>query len=355
MRIVHVTDTYLPTVGGVELHVRDLVARLRQAGHDTRVLTRQPAGRLVDPEYVLRVGGRAGAWLEDFRPDVVHTHISFSPFALAATRWAAGRGLPTVATVHSMSTGLGPLSRTIGGLSGVSQWPVSWTAVSEAAAVPLRRMLGVPVAVLPNGVDLDEWQPPVDAPIGPPRVVAVMRLTRVKRTLPLARILHRVARHVDVNATVVGDGPQRDVLQRYLRHHGLDHVRLTGVVGRDTVRRELADASVFIAPAHRESFGIAALEARAMGLPVVASSRSGVGTFVSHGLDGLLGDNDEQLSDHLVRLLTDHELRTTMASHSRGVPPGCSWADVELATAEAYARAAHLAAGSSDRLMVVAS
>jgi glycosyltransferase involved in cell wall biosynthesis len=166
-----------------------------------------------------------------------------------------------------------------------------------------------------------------------------MRLTRVKRTLPLARILGQVARHVEVRATVVGDGPQRSALMSQLRSHRLDGVHLTGTVDRNVVRRELAAASIFLAPAHRESFGIAALEARASGLPVVASARSGVASYITHGVDGLLGDTDEDLAGHLLRLLTDDGLRRALTEHNRAVPPRCSWPDADAARADVYAAA----------------
>ncbi len=341
MRIAHLTDSYLPTVGGIELHVRDLVDRQRRVGHDARVVTPAPLppGADEDADHVVRTGRRAAHWLTDFDPDLVHAHVSLSPYSLAGARWAALAGIPTVATVHSMLTGLGPLAGTLGDLSGVARWPVLWTAVSAAAAAPVRDIVGAPVRVVPNAVDLDAWRPRPTPSDGPPRVLAVMRLTRVKRTLPLARILGDVARHVDVHATVVGDGPQRPALTRYLRSHRLDGVHLTGTVDRSVVRRELAAASIFLAPAHRESFGIAALEARASGLPVVASARSGVASYITHGVDGLLGDSDEDLAGHLLRLLTDDGLRRALTEHNRAVPPRCSWADADEARADVYAAA----------------
>lgn len=126
MRILHVTDCYLPRVGGIELHVRDLVAHQRLAGDDARVvtLTPVPVGSAPDPQWVSRIHGRgstqppglrhAAAYLNRVlqvdRVDVVHVHVSvLSPFATLAARQVASRGLPTLVTVHSMSSGLGPL------------------------------------------------------------------------------------------------------------------------------------------------------------------------------------------------------------------------------------------------------
>jgi glycosyltransferase involved in cell wall biosynthesis len=153
-----------------------------------------------------------------------------------------------------------------------------------------------------------------------------MRLTGVKRALPLARMLRQAARATELNATVVGDGPERVAMQRYLDRHRLtERVRLAGALSRKDIRRLLGQTAVFVAPAHRESFGIAALEARASGVPVVASARSGVAAFIEHGREGLLGASDREMAEHLVTLLRTHSLREQMALYNRSVPPPYGW------------------------------
>jgi glycosyltransferase involved in cell wall biosynthesis len=351
MRILHVTDSYLPTLGGIELHVRDLAARQRAAGHDVIVATRTPAPAGVavgaETDDVCRVDLGQRAWLAAADPDVVQAHVSIiSPFALATARRCALRGIPTVVTVHSLWSHVGPLPELARELWGLHRWDVTWSAVSEKAARPVRDLLGVPVHVVPNAVDLGEWTPFGDLPrVEPPHVLSVMRLTSVKRALPLVRTLGRVARDDEFTATIVGDGPDRGAVQRYLRRHGLtDRVRLTGALDRKEIRRLLGQTSIFLAPAHRESFGIAALEARASGVPVVASSRSGVASFVEHGRDGLLGGDDRELGDHLTTLLRDPALLERMARHNRLVPPSYGW-DQALVRNEAVYRAACAAHG----------
>jgi glycosyltransferase involved in cell wall biosynthesis len=332
MRIVHVTDCYLPRVGGIELHVRDLAARQRLAGHDVTVVTRTPG----DPdEGLVRTGGRFpldGA-------DVVHAHVSVvSPFALVAARRAAYAGVPTLVTVHSLWSHVGPLPELARGVWGTDRWPLTWSAVSERAALPVHERLGVAVHVLPNAVDLDTWTPAPTVPPGVPEVLSVMRLTSVKRAVPLVRVLRSVAERAEFSATVVGDGPERPAVERFLRRHGLtDRVTLTGALDRTAIRAHLERASVFVAPAHRESFGIAALEARATGVPVLASARSGVATFVEHERDGLLARDDRELADHLHTLVTDHALRHRIARHNRLVPPAHGWAQALARTEELYA------------------
>jgi glycosyltransferase involved in cell wall biosynthesis len=338
VRILHVTDCYLPRVGGIELHVRDLAERQRVAGHQVTVATRTPGGA-ADDDDVLRVLPGRRDWLTDDPPDVLHAHVSIvSPFALAAARGSARLGVPTVVTVHSLWTHVGPLPQLARDLWGMRAWDVTWTAVSDRAAQPVRNLLGVPVHVVPNAVDLDMWRPPECVPrTDPPSVLSVMRLTQVKRAIPLVRILGRVAEEVDFTATIVGDGPERDAVERVLRRHRLtDRVTLTGALDRPAIQRHLDHASIFLAPAHRESFGIAALEARATGVPVLASSRSGIASFIEPDRDGLLAHDDRGFADQLVTLLRDGVLRERLARHNRLVPPGFGWADALARNEDVY-------------------
>lgn len=347
MKILHVSDCYQPRVGGIELHVRDLAERQRAAGHAVVVATRTPGvPHDVEPD-VRRVGSGDRDWLSREAPDVVHAHVSVvSPFALAAARRAGRLGIPTTVTVHSLWSHVGPLPELARDLGGMRGWPVVWSAVSERAALPVHACLGLPVHVVANAVDLDAWLPPRDlSPEESGRVLSVMRLTSVKRAMPLVRVLHEVSRSTDLRATIVGDGPQRAAVERYLRrHHLTDRIRLVGVLERAEIRHHLANASVFVAPAHRESFGIAALEARASGVPVLASARSGVATFVEHGRDGLLARDDQELAHHLHLLLTDDDLRRGIAHHNRLVPPVQGWAEALARNDELYVQARRMAA-----------
>ncbi len=367
MRILHVSDCYLPRLGGIEIHLRDLVQHQRIEGHDTHVVTTTPAttGAADDPwlHRVVSTAGHLGGvvradvalrrLLDDLEPDVVHVHVSvLSPFASIAARRASSAGYPTLVTVHSMWSRLGPLPAAAHGLLRLGSWPVAWSAVSEPAAAPLRKMLGpdTPLHVLPNAVDPERWRPTVTATAPEvPTIVSVMRLTHTKRTLPLARILadvrRRVPDDVPLRAVVVGDGPQRQALERFLRRHRMDDwVEMPGRVDHAEIRQVLTDASVFVAPAELESFGIAALEARTAGLPIVASSLSGVVEFVEHGANGLLGATDQALATHLARLVTDTRLRDRIAHHNATVPTRHDWVEARRRTQELYAEAAAAAA-----------
>jgi glycosyltransferase involved in cell wall biosynthesis len=348
-RIAHVTDVFLPRLGGIETHVDELVRQQRARGLDAEVLTPPPAVVDGDPAWVRRVPAKEARRLAEHY-DVVHVHVSmFSPFGVGVARAAIRLGMPVLVTVHSMWSGAGGLLR-LASLAGLRRWPVAWSAVSGAAADTFGRSLGgVAIAVLPNAVDVASWRGAGGSPAGPTAtgapvtIVSVMRLMPRKRPLQLLRTFERVRRLTgdDVRLVVVGDGPLRRHLERHVRRRGLgDAVRITGRLPRHRVAHELASASVYVAPAPNESFGIAALEARCAGLPVVARRRSGVGEFVRDRVDGILVDDDAAMTAALADLVRDPTLRDRIAAHNRAVVPAFDWDDVLDRTSDLYRLAA---------------
>ena len=86
----------------------------------------------------------------------------------------------------------------------------------------------------------------------------------------------------------------------------------------------------------RESFGIAALEARTFGLPVVARSQTGTGEFVRHGVNGLLAPDDRALARSLVLLGRNRDLLERMAMTNRDQPPEQTWPHVVARSLDLY-------------------
>jgi glycosyltransferase involved in cell wall biosynthesis len=360
MRIAHVTDVYLPRLGGVELQVHDLAARQSAHGHETMVLTTTApswaATASPNDVPVLRVGrdtglgagpyrtfgGRAlGTALREYGIEAVHAHVSaFSPLAWTAARSAATSGLPTVVSVHSMWHDILPLVRRFARWQDAAAWPVQWAAVSSAAASAVRDALdGTPVSVLPNGIDPAAWLLPPAPPAAVPTFISVMRMVRRKRPRALLRTLLalRDAYPGRFRAVLVGDGPLLPGLRRTASP--APEITFTGALDRTAIRALLASADVYIAPAPRESFGIAALEARSAGLPVVARAGSGVADFIRHGLEGWLVHSDTELLSTLASLLDDPSRAASVAAHNRAVAPCVRWETVLDAADALYTRA----------------
>ena len=122
-------------------------------------------------------------------------------------------------------------------------------------------------------------------------------------------------------------------------------VELVGRRSRDEIREIFARSDVFVAPANLESFGIAALEARCAGLPVVAKARTGIREFVVHGREGLLASTDADMVDQLTRTVRDRELRLVITKHNRDTPSPVDWTDVVERNVAAYRSAIEMCSG----------
>ncbi|HEX8082104.1 MAG TPA: glycosyltransferase family 4 protein [Jatrophihabitans sp.] len=417
MRIAHVTDCYLPRLGGIERQVQGLATAQLAAGHQVTVITSVPAdappaprgttrartraqSRMAQPARSgtahtaqpgtaepaqtepaqtepaqtepaeLRVirpagpGGRPGSirYLTSLRGrqavldggyDLVHVHAStFSPLAYLAAGAASRSGVATVATLHSLWSYATPIFRGFDVALDWRAWPITWTAVSTAAATSLAQVLrpGTEISVLANGISPERWQQ-TRRPPDPQRVVivSVMRLAARKRPLQLLRVLREVRAQVPagigIEVQIIGAGPQRETMLSYLRRHRMTGwVELTGQLDQPAIRDRFADADLYVSPATLESFGIAALEARCAGLPVLAFAGTGVSDFIEHGRNGLLVRSDDQLTTALAKLAQSPAARVELAGDQpsgdqRGDEFGYTWDHLLQTCEQVYRRA----------------
>jgi glycosyltransferase involved in cell wall biosynthesis len=201
----------------------------------------------------------------------------------------------------------------------------------------------VAVDVIPNGIDPGQWEVKEWMPgVGALRVVTVMRMAPRKRTQPLVRILASALEQLDGNleAQLVGDGPERAGSERLARQLGVaDKIHFAGRLDRSQILDVFAQSDVYIQPSVKESFGIAALEARTAGLPVVARSQSGTTQFIHDGVEGRLATDDQAMASVLVELGRDPAALAKLTEHNRAVEPHEAWPVVLDAVASAYASA----------------
>jgi glycosyltransferase involved in cell wall biosynthesis len=374
VRIAHVSDCFAPRTGGIETQVAALAARQLANGDDVRVLTATPGhGGVFSGDDVVdgltvhrlaahlpfelpvhpRTGREVSRVLVEHPVDIVHVHAGvISPFAWGAIRAATHAGIPTLVTVHSV---WGPVASPGFGASDVllrwSRWGARLSAVSSMAAERIAR--AVPgageVLVLPNGIDPSQWMVQhVPADAGHLRVASVLRMAPRKRTLPLVRIVEAAAHRLDgvvVTAVLVGDGPDRARAEKYVVERALsDVVSFAGRLTRPEILDVFAHADLYVQPSVKESFGLAALEARTAGLPVVARSQTGTSHFIHDGVEGLLADDDAGMAAAVVRLGQDRDLLGRLAQHNASVPPEDSWTNVLDLVRAAYASAGATAA-----------
>lgn len=301
MKILHVIASMAPSKGGTTAAVRSTLDALRMEGHDCDIAcTDEGNGGPVDARHLavrnVHVFGvdcrfyslsrRLGAWLAaNVRHyDVVHVHGLFNYPALAGMRAARAAGIPYVVTMHGMA-----------GRYGMSVKPwikrLSWALLEKpllnaASAVQATsrsegadyRALGMrgPVAAIPIAIHADHALSLLDTvPVASnvPVCSFIGRLDPVKNVEGLIGALAQP----DVAATglrlqIIGDGPAayRHQLQDLARNLGVaDRVEWPGFLDPAAMRGALARTTIGALPSHSESFGMAALEMVAAGLPVV--------------------------------------------------------------------------------------
>jgi glycosyltransferase involved in cell wall biosynthesis len=362
LKVALLSDWYLPRLGGLELHIRDLARELVTAGCEVHIVTPtraapgaqarglpavalpHPRGVVVQrlsapllPRYKLvytrGAFAQMAALFRSERYDVVHTMVSVvSPAAIGGLGIARRLRIPAVVTFHSMLSGFRPVLRALDLASGWSRWPVIFSAVSGVVAEEAQQLTrGAAVHVLPNGIDPKRWcMEHVPGRTDELRIATVMRLNARKRGAALLEAFARAQTELGEGArlrlTLVGEGPQGPKLRRLARRLDIAHaVRFAGYLPREDVRDVLAGSDVFALASRLESFGIAALEARAAGVPVVALARGGIKEFVRDGVDGLLAGSDTELAAHLVTLARNRAFLAALRTGARQRPVPCTW------------------------------
>ena len=176
---------------------------------------------------------------------------------------------------------------------------------------------GCAIEVIPNFVNLTEYAPagdgscrPALAPGGRPVVMHISNFRPVKHVRDVVQVFARIRRRVDAVLVLVGDGPDRPMAEALATELGIaGDVRFLGK--QDAVAELLQCADLFLLPSRSESFGLAALEALACGVPVIGCDIGGLPEVVVDGETGYLcavGDV-EAMAARGVDILTDGVLR----------------------------------------------
>jgi len=152
-------------------------------------------------------------------------------------------------------------------------------------------------------------------------IICVGRLAPAKGQHILVEALHAlVQRDYKVRLCIVGDGPDRESLEKQVRQLGItDQVIFEGAVNQDRIRELYASADIFSIPSFAEGIPIVLMEAMAMEIPCVTTRITGIPELIRNDKDGLLvAPSDVQgLADALERLITDKQLRETLGKSGR--------------------------------------
>ena len=131
--------------------------------------------------------------------------------------------------------------------------------------------------------------------------------------------MKNLCRDFDCHLLIMGDGPERSILENKIREFGLqDRITLTGRVGEEKFQI-MSAADIYISTAIHEGFGLVFLEAMESGLPVVSYNNGGQVDFLIDGTTGFLIEfgHTEKFCDRLIELIRSKELRNQMSRHNQ--------------------------------------
>lgn len=358
LRVLVVTESFLPQVNGVTNSVRRVLEHLAAEGHVAEVVA--PTGPSTYAGYPVTIArGVSLPFYKDFRigletrrrlravmlrfqPDVVHI-ASPATLGYQAARAARELGIPTVAIYQTDLVGFAERYNIAGGTAAMSKLTkmihvsVDRTLAPSTASVRQLEEMQVPgLARWPRGVDLDMFDPGYRdqrlhdelAPNGETLVGYVGRLAPEKELELLA--------HVDklpgARLVIVGGGPEEQRLRTLL-----PRAAFLGVLHGEELSRAYATLDVFAHTGRYETYCQSAQEALASGVPVVAPRAGGPIDVVDEGAGFLYQPgNGVELAAYVANLVDDPQLRAQVSATAHRSVQGRSWQAVNDRLVEHY-------------------
>jgi len=251
------------------------------------------------PPYTLALATKMVEVAEQASLDLLHVHyaIPHSVSALLARMMAAPRPLPFITTLHGTDITLVGSDRSYLPITRFSiEQSDGVTAISHYLREHTLREFEIKrsIEVIPNFVNCDLYQRSEDASLrkrwaknGEPILMHLSNFRPVKRVTDVVEIFALVREKIPAKLVLIGDGPDRGVAEYLVRKKKL--TKDVFFLGKQhNVQDKLGVADLFLLPSDSESFGLAALEAMACEVPVVASNVGGLPEVVTHGVDGYL-------------------------------------------------------------------
>jgi N-acetyl-alpha-D-glucosaminyl L-malate synthase BshA len=345
------------SVGGSGIVATELAKCLVDRGHDVHIISTDPPFRLGEfrtglifhrvetpayplfrePQYMLSLTNAIVQLSRDLAFDVVHAHYAI-PHATAAYLARQILSASPGAHVPKIITTLHGTDITLLGSDPSYSETVAFsidrsdavTAVSESlkrdtyAALDVKR----DIRVIPNFVDCRHYyrRRPLDdlrRRLCPPDrfdrlIVHTSNFRPVKRAEAVIEIFQRIRQDVRARLILIGDGPDLAKVSHHVHELGLGQ-DVMALGEQDQIVQMLSIADLFLLPSAQESFGLAALEAMACEVPVVASRVGGLPEVITDGVDGFLRDPADLagMAAQGMALLTDDALHRRVAQAGR--------------------------------------
>jgi N-acetyl-alpha-D-glucosaminyl L-malate synthase BshA len=343
--------TVYPTYGGSGIVGSELGKELAERGHTVHFISSALPTRLTQlservrfhevemmsyplfehQPYTLALATKMADVAETENLDLLHVHYAIPhsiSAILARESLKPHRTLPVITTLHGTDITLVGADRSYLPITryGIAQSD-GVTAVSHYLKQATTELFHFDhIAVIPNFICSSDYSRKPDselrrelAPNGEPLLVHVSNFRPVKRPVDCVEILARVReKGVRARLVMVGDGSERSSAEHRARCLNVER-HCTFVGKQPRIVDYLSVSDVLLMPSETESFGLAALEALACEVPVIASRVGGLPEVVDDGITGCLAEvgDIEKMSDCAARLLSDENLRREMGRRAR--------------------------------------
>jgi L-malate glycosyltransferase len=327
-----------PTFGGSGVVATELGKALAAQGHEVHFITYDQPVRLGSfrpnvyyhevriskyplfdyPPYELVLASKMVEVARQQKLDILHVHyaIPHASSAYTAKRIleASGHHLPVITTLHGTDItllGKDPSFEPV--ISFAINQSDAVTAVSSSLRSDTYKLFGInaDIEVIPNFIcpshftNLDGTHNRADFAAHDEALVChISNFRPVKRVPDVIKTFAKVAAQRPARLMMVGDGPDRPAAERLARELGVvDKIAFLGKLKNPIEALALAD--LFLLPSESESFGLAALEAMACGVPVLATEAGGLPEVIRHGVSGMLAPigDVETMAKHALFLL----------------------------------------------------
>ena len=343
--------TVYPTYGGSGIVGSELGRELAERGHNVHFISSMLPTRLIElnervhfhevemmtyplfehQPYDLALATKMATVARAEKLDLLHVHYAI-PHSISAILARESikqkRYVPVITTLHGTDITLVGADRSYLPITRYGlQQSDGVTAVSKfLKQATIETFDFDEIEVIPNFICPQHYQKIPNSPLrdelapgGEKILVHVSNFRPVKRPLDCIEILAKVAeKGGNAKLVMVGDGPERAVCLYRAEQLGVkDKVIFVGK--RANIADYLGAADIFLLPSELESFGLAALEASACEVPVIATRIGGIPEVVTDGDTGFLSDigDTEKMSDDVIKLLNDEEMRLGFGAKAR--------------------------------------
>ncbi len=345
MKIAIFTDTYLPNVDGVAVHLALYKREFEKLGHEVYIFvpgTKKQKAQNKDPKIHYFTSAAFKPYpdykialfpfisttniIREIKPDIIHSH-GIAMTGIAAFRVAKKLGIPHLVTFHTKVTDathyISEHESIKNVVDAIAKRYLKWyynnfqkvIAPTEYAKKILEKYDVKNIVVLPSGIDLERFNGKKPKKniikklnIKGRIVLFVGRIVKEKNIDLLIDAAETLAnKEENVTFLIVGKGPAEEYYKEMVKSRNIDNVVFTGYIDNKFLPEIYYYSDVFAFPSKFDTQGLVVLEAMAMGLPVIAPKESAPAEFIEEGKNGYLFNDNKDLTEKILLTLKNRE------------------------------------------------